>query len=83
MAVVTLVNVKILTSTHSYTLISLFLSIGSICLYILAYWLLNLLQDLDIYMTFYAVFFHGSFYFALAFCSCCLVMIDIGLNLVH
>lgn len=83
MGVVTLVNVKILTSTHSYTFFSFFFAIGSILVYVLCFWLLNLWPSSDIFALFGQVFLHASFYFALLFCSNCLVMVDIGLNLAH
>lgn len=83
MGVVTLVNVKILTSTHSYTFWSFFLSSGSVLTYMLAFWLLNLWPSNELFETFIQVFKHSIFYFALLFCSICLVMVDIGLNLAH
>jgi len=83
MGVVTLVNVKVLTSTHSYTFFSFFFSIGSVFTYLLFFWVLNLFVENDLFALFSKVFFHSSFYFALLFCSICLVMVDIGINMAH
>jgi len=52
MSVVTLVNIKILTSTHTYSFFSFFLTLGSIATFILFYFILNLWPAEDIYMEF-------------------------------
>ena len=83
MAVVVMVNLKILTSTNTHSIYSFFFSIGSIVVYIVFYWALNEYPGLDIYLTFSNVFKHNAFYFALLFCSLAIILVDIGLHRAH
>lgn len=81
MSVVTIANVKILTSTHTHTFISLFFSIGSTLMYMLCFWFLNLFVNNELFGLFDKVFFHNNFYFALFFVGLAVISVDIGLHL--
>ena len=83
MAVVTIVNVKILTSTNNHTFMSLFFSIGSILTYMLVFWIMNLFLANELYGLFNNVFYHKSFYFALLFVGLAIITVDVGLHLAH
>jgi hypothetical protein len=78
--VVIVANVKILMSTHLYTFWTFFFSMGSNCLCVLAWYLLNLWSADQLFGTFYHLWIFGAFYFAIAFLSLAIIMIDIGLN---
>ncbi len=52
MGVVTLVNIKILTSTNTHTGWSLFFALGSISIFVLYYYLVNLIPSNEIYKAF-------------------------------
>jgi Phospholipid-translocating P-type ATPase C-terminal len=80
MAVVIMVNVKILTSTNTHTGLSLFFCFGSMGAYFLIYYLLNLVED-DMIGLFAKTFSHHSLYFAIIFVSMALILVDNGLHL--
>jgi hypothetical protein len=80
LAVVTLVNIKILTSTNNHNLIMFILCIGSILCYLIFYWLVNLVPSDPLYGEFKDLFYHDNFAFALFFMGVSLVMVDIGLH---
>ncbi len=81
MSVVTLVNIKILTSTHTYSFWSFFLTIGSILVFVLFFFLLSLWPTDEIYMEFLSVFGSALCYFSLFFVGGALVLVDNGLHL--
>ena len=79
--VVTLVNIKILTSTSNFTFYSFFFTLGSILTFVLAYYLLNLFQSQYLFSLFYFPFKHLVTYISLFFIGAALVLVDNGLHL--
>jgi hypothetical protein len=80
LAVVTLVNIKILTSTNNHNVIMFILCVGSILTYLIFYFILNLYPPSELYGIFIDIFIHNNFAFALFFMGVSLVMVDIGLH---
>ena len=83
MSVVTLVNIKILTSSHTYSFFSFFLTLGSIATFVLFFFFLNLWPSDDIYKEFNQVFGHQMFYLSLLFVGGALLLVDNGLHLIQ
>jgi hypothetical protein len=83
LAVVVLVNIKVLTSTNNHNFVMLFLVLASIACYVLFYYLLNLYSGSDVYGLFIDIFVHNNFFFSLFFMGVSLVMVDIGLYHAH
>jgi len=81
MGVVTLVNIKILTSYNTQTFWSFFFSIGSIVTFIIEFYIVNLFPSDDVYLEFQYVYSHPYFYVALFFIGGALILIDNGLHL--
>lgn len=79
--VVTLVNIKILTSTSNFTIYTFFFTIGSILSFVLAYYLLSLFQSQYLFSLFFFPFKHLVTYISLFFVGTALVLVDNGLHL--
>lgn len=80
LAVVTMVNIKVLTSTNTHTGWSLFFCFGCIGCYILFFYIINLIED-DVMGLFPKVFTHNNLYFGLVFISMALILVDNGIHL--
>ncbi len=80
LAVVTLVNIKILTSTNNHNVFSFVLVFASVFTYVVFYWAVTLVPSTDVYGEFKDLFLHENFGFALFFMGVSLVMVDIGLH---
>lgn len=82
MGVVFLVNIKILTSTNNFTFYSFFFSLGSIFVFLLFFYLMNLFTFFpDLYRTFSSIFVDYISYFSLFFMGSAIILIDNGLHL--
>lgn len=82
--IVTLVNLNILWSSHNYTFFSFFLVFGSILTFIIAFWLVNLLDyswSQDIYEEFRYVMWSPLSYFAMFLMTGGLAFFDYGMLL--
>jgi len=80
MMVVVVANVKILMSTHLYTIWTFVFSIGSTVLAFFVWFLLGLYLPDQLYGTFMPVWLFSSFYFGAGFIASGIIMVDIGLN---
>ena len=82
MGVTVLVNIKILTNTNNFTFYSFFFSIGSIFVFLVFYYLMNLTTLFpELYQTFSAIFVDVISYLSLFFMSSAIILIDNGLHL--
>lgn len=81
MSVVTLVNLKILTSSNTQSFWSLFFSILSILVFVFEFYLLNLWPSDDVYKMWVSVYGHPLFYFSIFFVAVALLLVDNGLHL--
>ena len=79
--VVTLVNIKVLTSSSNFTFYSFFFVGGSVLSFVLCFYILNLFTFTEIYLLFNFVFIHSLWYMALFFIGVSLVLVDNGLHL--
>lgn len=80
LTIVTLVNIKILTSTNNHNVFMFVLVFLSIFLYIVFFWAVTLVPSDELYGEFTDIYLHENFGFALFFMSVSLVMVDIGLH---
>ena len=81
MSVVTLVNIKILTSSNTQSGWSLFFSIGSIVTFIIEFFIVNLFPTDDVYLEWKFVYGHPLFLISLLFIGGALLLVDNGLHL--
>jgi hypothetical protein len=82
MGVVSLVNIKILNSTNTFTTLTFFFSFGSIATYVLFFYIMNLFPFFsEIFHLFPQVFFDPLCYIGLFFVVCAVILVDNGLNL--
>ena len=81
MGIVTLVNIKILTSSSNFTFFTFFFCFGSITNYVLCFYVINLIEVSDIYMLFGSVFMNSLSYVAMFFIASALVIAENGLHL--
>lgn len=84
--VVTLVNLKILFSSHNFTFFSFFLTLGSALFFVLSFYLLNLLDSTataDIYSQFQYVFTTPTAYLALFLMGTGMGVLENGTDLVQ
>lgn len=80
LAVVTLVTIKILTSTNNHNIYMFLLCLASVLCFIVFYWIVNLIPSDELYKEFKDLYLHENFAFALFFMGVSLVMVDIGLH---
>ena len=80
LAVVVLVNIKLLTSTNSHDGGVLFLVTGSIVVFLAFFYGLNLIPSTTVYKTFTDIFVYNNFATDLFFMTVSLVAVDIGLH---
>lgn len=81
LGVVTLVNIKVLTSTSNHTFFTFFFTFGSIMNYVICFYVINLIEASDIYMLFGFVFMNSLSYVAMFFIASALVIAENGLHL--
>ncbi len=82
MGVVFLVNIKILTNTSNYNFYPFFFSLGSILVFLVFFFLMNLTPIFsDIYKTFNSIFVDFISYFSLFFMGSAVILIDNGIHL--
>ncbi len=79
MAVVALVNLKLVTSTSSHDGGVAILALLSLLVYLGFNWGVNLIPSSDIYRTFTDIFLYSNFFPDLFIMTVSLVMIDIGM----
>lgn len=84
MGVVTLVNIKILSSGHTHTFFSFFFALGSIGAFVLFFYIMSLFEFFpEIFKLFSIVFTHSLCYTALVFVAGACILIDNGTHLVQ
>lgn len=81
LGVVTLANLKIVTSTSNFNFWTFFFSISQTLAFVLFFFLLNLIPSYTLVGLFRQVFNNAVTYFALLFVSGALVLVDNGLHL--
>lgn len=81
MSVVTLVNLKILTSSNTWSFWLFLFTIASILVFVFEFYLLNLWPADDTYKMWVSVYGHPLFFFALLFVGGALLLVDNGLHL--
>ena len=81
MGVVTLANLKMLTSTSNFTIWTFVFSISQTLAYVIFLFGLNLIPSYDLIGIFAQIFGYLLCYFALLFVSGALVLVDNGLHL--
>jgi hypothetical protein len=80
LAVVVLVNIKLVTSTNSHDGGVALTVTGSIVMFFLFFFGINLIPSSTIYKTFSDIFVYSNFVTDLFFMTVSLVMVDIGLH---
>lgn len=84
MGVVTLVNIKILTSSNTFNFFTFFFSFGSIGAFVLFFYLMSMFSIFpEVFQIFTIVFIHPLCYIAIFFVAGACILIDNGLNLAH
>ena len=81
LGVVTLANLKIVTSTSNFNIWTFVFSFSQTLAYIMMFFILNLIPSYQLYGLFKQVFGYLVCYFALLFMSGALVLVDNGLHL--